>query len=51
MMATEIVYNKEEADIIVSDDLVVDDGYELTENQIQVKSTDTEKLLKYLNNK
>lgn len=51
MMATEIVYNKEEADIIVSDNLVVDDGYELTENQIQVKSTDTEKLLKYLNNK
>lgn len=50
MMATEIVYSKEEADIIVSDDTVADDGYELTENQTQVKSTDTEKLLKYLNN-
>lgn len=46
MMATEIVDNKEEADILVTDDIL-----ELGENQEQVKSTDTEKLLKYLNNK
>lgn len=46
MMATEIVTNKEEADVVVTDEII-----ELGENQEQVKSTDTEKLLKYLNNK
>ena len=46
MMATEIVTEKELADVIVSDETI-----ELQEHQIQVRSTDTEVLLKYLNNK
>lgn len=46
MMATEIVQNPEEADVIVSDEIL-----ELDESQEQVRSTDTEKLLRYLNNK
>lgn len=46
MMATEVVTNMEEADVLVTDVVT-----QLNENQIQVKSTDTEKLLKYLNNK
>ena len=46
MMATEIVQNPEEADVVVTDEI-----FELGENQEQVRSTDTEKLLRYLNNK
>ena len=46
MMATEIVQNPEEADVVVTDEI-----FELGENQEQIRSTDTEKLLRYLNNK
>ena len=46
MMATEIVTDRTLADVIVSDEEV-----ELTENQEQIKSTDTERILRYLNNK
>ena len=56
MMATEIVSNMEDADVIVSDEdcpvveLVQEDGTTVVKEQIVVTSHDTEKILKYLNN-
>lgn len=46
LMATEIVDNIEEADIVISDKTL-----ELKEGVEQIKSYDTDKMLKYLNNK
>ena len=48
MLATEVVDNVDDADIVVSDEKF---DLPLGENQIQIKSTDTEVLIALLNNK
>ena len=57
MMATELVMTKEDADVIISDDncpvveITNDDGTISIKEQEIITSKDTEKILKYLNNK
>ena len=46
MLATEVVDDVEGADVVVCDE-----SYDLDISQIQIKSTDTEAILKYLNNR
>jgi hypothetical protein len=46
MLATEVVDDVEDADVVVCDE-----SYDLDISQIQIKSTDTEAILKYLNNR
>ena len=57
MMATELVMTKEDADVIISDDdcpvveITNNDGTISIKEQEIITSKDTEKILKYLNNK